>query len=161
MSYPSKRSVLIATALLPMILTNCLSKLESITTLQKPFTLAVTIRNESNANSPIAFDLVEVNDKELAKQLSQMTAAEWFQKREQIERDFPKQSSLSVQEWEWVPGQVVRGISLPLTNSPKALLAFANYSSPGPHRAKLDPKLPVTITFDRNDFLLSPLEKSH
>ena len=90
-----------------------------------------------------------------------MTAADWFQKRGQIERDFPKESSLNVKEWEWVPGQVIRNISLPMSNPPKALLAFANYNSPGPHRAKLDPKSPVMITFDRNDFLLSPLEKAH
>lgn len=138
-------------------LTGCLAKLQSIATLERPLKLAVTIKRESNTNSPIAFDLVEVNDKDLAKQLSQMTAADWFQKRGQIKRDFPRESSLRVQEWEWVPGQVVHEISMPLTHSPRMLLAFANYSSPGPHRAKLDLKTPLLITFDRNDFELAPL----
>jgi type VI secretion system protein len=114
------------------------------------------VKSEANTNSPIAFDLVSVNDKDLAKQLSQMTAADWFQKRGQIKRDFPKESSIKVEEWEWVPGQVVPEISLP-AHAPRTLLAFANYSSPGPHRAKLDLKSRVLITFGRNDFELSPL----
>jgi type VI secretion system protein len=140
-----------------LCLNGCLAKLQSIATLEKPFRLAVTVRPESNTNSPIAFDLVQVNDKDLAKQLSQMTAADWFQKRGQIKRDFPKESSLKVEEWEWVPGQVVHEISVPLTHPPHMLLAFANYNSPGPHRAKLDLKTPVLITFDQNDFELLPL----
>jgi type VI secretion system protein len=150
--------LILATAVvLQIVLSGCVARLKSITSLEKPFQLAVTVKRESNANSPIAFDLVEVNDKDLAKQLSQMTAADWFQKRQQIRRDFPKESSISVKEWEWVPGQVVREISMPLTRSPRLLIAFANYSSPGPHRVKLDPRAPVLITFDRNDFELSPL----
>jgi type VI secretion system protein len=111
-----------------------------------------------NANSPIAFDLVEANDKDLAKELSKMTAADWFQKRDQIKRDFPKQKSLSVQEWEWVPGQVVPNIKFSRAHTPRLLIAFANYNTPGPHRAKLDPKSPVLIQLQRDDFQLSPLK---
>jgi type VI secretion system protein len=148
--------VFIATSLV-VVLSGCLARLKSIATLEPPFRLAVTVKRESNTNSPIAFDLVAVNDKDLAKQLSQMTAADWFQKRGQIKRDFPKESSIKVQEWEWVPGQVVHEISIPVANPPRLLLAFANYSSPGPHRAKLDLKSPVLVTFDRTDFELSPL----
>ncbi len=160
MNPPFKFAKFTIAAISMVCLSGCLAKLQSIATLERPFRLAVTVKRESNTNSPIAFDLVQVNDKDLAKQLSQMTAADWFQKRGQIKRDFPKESSLKVEEWEWVPGQVVHEISVPLTHSPRMLLAFANYSSPGPHRAKLDLKTPVLITFDRNDFELLPLVSS-
>jgi type VI secretion system protein len=122
-------------------------------------TIAINVSSDSNANSPVAFDLVQVNDKELAKQVSQLTAADWFQKREQIKRDFPTAHSLSVEEWEWVPGQVVPDIKLKMSHAPRLLIAFAKYSTPGPHRAKLDPKSPVLIRLGRADFELSPLKE--
>jgi type VI secretion system protein len=144
-------------ALLAVLLagTGCLPK----KILSPHYTLGVTVSSDCNSNSPIAFDVVEVNDKDLAKQVAQMTAADWFQKRDQIARDFPKASSVSFVKWEWVPGEVVPDIQIPMRKAPRALLAFANYASPGPHRVKLDPKKQVLIALGRDDLEISPLPK--
>jgi type VI secretion system protein len=150
MSIRSNLGALALTALLQLALSGCLSKVRC--------TIAINVSSQLNANSPIAFDLVEVNDKDLAKQLAQSTAADWFQKRDQIKRDFPAEHSLSVKEWEWVPGQVVPDIKLKMSHAPRLLIAFANYGTPGPHRAKIDPKKSVLIRLDRDDFELSPLK---
>ena len=123
------------------------------------YTMAVSVAADCNANSPIAFDVVEVNDKDLAKQVAQMTAADWFQKRDQIARDYPKAKSVSLMKWEWVPGQVVPDIEIPMRKAPRALLAFANYALAGPHRVKLDPKKEVLVTLARDDLAISPLPK--
>jgi type VI secretion system protein len=123
------------------------------------YTMAVNVAADCNANSPIAFDVVEVNDKDLAKQVAQMTAADWFQKRDQIVRDFPKPKSVSLMKWEWVPGEVVPDIEIPMRKAPRLLVAFANYAAAGPHRVKLDPKKQVLVTLARDDLEISPLPK--
>jgi len=122
-------------------------------------TIAVSVVPDANANSPIAFDLVTINDKDLAKQVSQMTASEWFQKRDQIRLDFVRKGAVSVQSWEWVPGQVVPDIQISTRKIPKELVVFANYSSSGPHRAKLDPAKAMLIKLNRTDISVQPLAK--
>lgn len=120
-------------------------------------TIAVSVVPDANANSPIAFDLVTINDKDLAKQVSQMTASEWFQKRDQIRLDFVRRGAVSIQSWEWVPGQVVPDIQISTRKTPKELVVFANYSSSGPHRVKLDPGKPMLITLNRTEMNVQPL----
>jgi type VI secretion system protein len=120
--------------------------------------IAINIASDVNANNPVAFDVVEINDKDLAKQVAQMTAADWFQKRAQIQRDFPKLGSVTIRRWEWVPGQVVERIEIPMRRLPQAVLAFANYASAGPHRAKLDPGKTILISFGKDDMSLLPLD---
>jgi len=114
-------------------------------------TLAVNIAGDANQNQPIAFDFVEINDKDLAKEVSKMTAADWFQKRSQIEEDFPKSHSISVRSWEWVPGQVVPDIAIPMRRPPRSILVFANYSTPGPHRAAIDPSKRESVSLGTQD----------
>jgi type VI secretion system protein len=119
--------------------------------------IAINIAPDANSGNPVAFDVVEINDKDLAKQVAQMTAADWFQKRGQIERDFPKSGLVTIREWEWVPGQVVPRIEIPMRRPPQALLAFANYSSGGPHRTKLDPGKTILISLEKDDMMLRSL----
>jgi type VI secretion system protein len=120
--------------------------------------IGINIAPDVNSNSPVAFDVVEINDKDLAKQVGQMTAADWFQKRGQIQRDFPKPGSVTIQTWEWVPGQVVPRIEIRIRRTPLALIAFANYSSAGPHRMKLDPGKAVLISLGKDDMTLHSLD---
>jgi type VI secretion system protein len=127
--------------------------------LQPRLTLAVRIGPDANQNNPIAFDFVEINDKDLAKDAAKMTAADWFQKRGQVREDFPKASSISVQSWEWVPGQVVPALQIPMRRPPRAILVFANYSTPGAHRIRIDPKKSAALVFDREDITMEPLAK--
>ena len=150
MNRPTQLSVIASLALLQFGGTACLRKVHCV--------VAVNVSSEVNTNSPIAFDLVAANDKDLVKELAKMTAADWFQKRDQINRDFPNRHALLVREWEWVPGQVVPDIKFSMNPAPRLLIAFANYNTPGPHRAKIDPKSPVLVQLNREDFQLSPLK---
>lgn len=127
--------------------------------LRPRLTLAVNIAPDANANQPIAVDLVEIDDKDLSKDLSKMTAADWFQKRDQIEQDFPKAKSISIRSWEWVPGEVVPDIKVPMRRPPRSILIFAKYATPGPHRAALAPNKPVIVQLAREDIKVGPLEK--
>lgn len=139
-----------------LLLSGCLLK-NPAKLVRSQLTVAVSVVPDANANSPIAFDLVTINDKDLAKQVSQMTASEWFQKRDQIRLDFVRKGSVSIQSWEWVPGQVVPNIQISTRKTPKELVVFANYSTSGPHRAKLDPGRPMLITLNRTDMSVQPL----
>ena len=150
MNRPAQLSVIASLALLQLGGTACIRRVHCV--------VAINVSGEVNARSPIPFDLVAANDKDLVKELSKMTAADWFQKRAQIGRDFPDQHALLVKEWEWVPGQVVPDVKFSMTTAPRLLIAFANYNTPGPHRAKIDPKSHVLIQLDREDFQLSPLK---
>jgi type VI secretion system protein len=95
----------------------------------------------ANANNPVALDLVLVSDKNLLKELQKMTASQWFERREQIILDHPKVGDLVVVgRWEWAPGQVVPPTRLVVQPEVKAGLIFANYFSPGEHRAIIDPR---------------------
>ena len=120
-------------------------------------TMAVNIAADANQNQPVAFDFVEINDKDLAKEISKMTAADWFQKRGQIQEDFPKSHSISVKSWEWIPGQVVPDIAIPMRKPPRSTLVFANYSTPGPHRAAIDTAKPERIALERDEMVVEKL----
>ena len=112
--------------------------------------LTVDVAADANTDSPVAFDLVLAKDKQLVKQLSTMTAADWFKKRAQIERD--SQAKIQVHSWEWVPGQDVGKIPVPVTVEVLAAIGFANYSTPGDHRAVLSLSGSEVMAFQRTDF---------
>jgi type VI secretion system protein len=120
--------------------------------------LVVEVAGDANVNQPVALDFVSINDKDLAKDVSKMTSADWFQKRDQITQDF-KPSSISIRSWEWVPGQVVPDIKVPMRKKPRAILVFANYSTPGPHRALVDTSKAAILKLNREDMKLEPLAK--
>ena len=68
----------------------------------------------TNQNNPVAVDVLFVYDRDLLNTLLQMSASDWFAKREQLERDYPQRSGFAVWSWEWVPGQIVLPQTLPL-----------------------------------------------
>jgi type VI secretion system protein len=113
----------------------------------------------ANGNNPVALDLVSTTNKDLGKEISKLTAADWFQKRAQYLRDYSKPGVLRVTSGEWVPGQPVPSLELPapfpvplpIISSTATVLAFANYFSPGPHRAKLQPNKVTTIHLGEDD----------
>jgi type VI secretion system protein len=127
---------------------------------KRQLTVKVNIANGANGNNPVALDLVSVNDKDLLKEISKLTAADWFQKRDQYLLDYSKPGVLAVRSGEWVPGQAVPSMALPapllpipvpMLSSKATVLAFANYFSPGPHRAKLQPEKVTTIQLGEDD----------
>jgi hypothetical protein len=142
-----KRVLLSACALLlPLLLSGC-PKGPKVVTKRLPGTakeskvdVRVSVAPDANGGNPVALDILLVSDKELLKELQKMSASDWFAKREQIILDHPKEEELVVLKREWVPGQVVEPARLTVKPEIRAGLVFANYFSPGEHRAVLDPR---------------------
>lgn len=112
--------------------------------------LNVNLAPNANRNNPVALDLVLVDDKALLKQISAMPASQWFQQKTQVERDHPGLAQLK--SWEWVPGQVVSPIAIPINPKVKGGIIFAQYFTPGDHRAAVKTQGHLQINFQANDF---------
>jgi type VI secretion system protein len=121
--------------------------------------LQVHIAKDANKNNPVAFDLVLVTDKKLLKELMKMSASEWFEKRDQVQLDYPKETELSTRRWEWVPGQLVKLDPIPVKLEIVGGIIFANYFTPGAHRAQIDPRKGLEVNFGVEDFIVRPLKK--
>jgi len=119
----------------------------------------VHISNSANDNNPIAVDLVLVSDKKLLKELKQMSAREWFEKRHQVQLDYPKETDLDAGRWEWVPGQQVKVELVPVKLEIVGGLVFANYFNAGPHRASIDPRKGILITLGDDDLCVQSLKE--
>ena len=120
--------------------------------------IKVAVSPQANNNNPVALDLVLVKDKKLLKELMKLPASEWFQKRNQYRLDYPKETGLSAGSWEWAPGQIVKIDPMPLKQKPAGGLIFANYFTPGTHRAVIDPGKPIVVTLGA-DTLTVTMEK--
>jgi len=114
------------------------------------------VKQNANNNSPIALDVVILSEEALVEQLIKISAKEWYQKREQFKRDYP--GILHTWEWEVVPGQVIPFFKMPEnTKKAKGVLIFANYLSPGLHRARIDPYEGVIVRLLEYEFVVQPL----
>lgn len=115
--------------------------------------LTLDVASKANGDSPIAVDFVAVQDADLLKLLSAMSARQWFSDREQYRRDYQKQ--LSVWSLELVPGQFMEARDFPLAGKPASgLLVFAGYNTPGAHRMRLDQQPKVWLRFDSREMRL-------
>jgi type VI secretion system protein len=119
--------------------------------------LKTDITKSANQNQPIAVDLLLVRDKDLLKKVMTLTAADWFEKRAQVMRDYPDAKELVVFHREWVPGQQIPCSSLPLDPMPRATVLFANYFGKGDHRARLINGKSATIRLLDDDVEILPL----
>ncbi len=73
--------------------------------------LTLDVAPRANDDTPIAVDFIAVNDPDLLKQLSGITASQWFAEREQFQRDY--RQLMSVWGLELVPGAIHRPPTLP------------------------------------------------
>ncbi|RJF92849.1 hypothetical protein D3871_29575 [Noviherbaspirillum saxi] len=98
--------------------------------------LAITAADDANANSALAVDLVLVKDKAVLDTLLTMPATKWFTSRHDLRRTFPE--AFTVYQYELVPTQAVRLDEKHFGKERAwAAIVFANYASPGEHRARL------------------------
>jgi len=118
----------------------------------------VHVSPKANNNNPVAVDLVLVQDKKLLQELMKMSAKEWFEKRQQVELDHPKETALATQRWEWVPGQQVKVDRVPVKFEIAGGVVFANYFNAGAHRASIDPRKGILITLDDENFCVQSLK---
>jgi type VI secretion system protein len=114
--------------------------------------LTLSAAPNANQNSPVAVDVVMVLDDAMLARLAELPAAKWFGARADLQKTFPQ--SLSYLSWELVPGQTIR-VPASAFGSPRvsAVLVFANYTTPGAHRARVeDLKGAVAARFDIQSF---------
>lgn len=118
--------------------------------------VALDVMPNANLNHPVALDLIIVYNDALFKDLLQLSSEEWFDKRRQYKLDYP--GTLQSWEWELVPGQVVPFFRLPgKAKKGVGALVFANYVTPGQHRARFDPYEGVVIRLMEQEFMVLPL----
>ena len=121
--------------------------------------VTVRIDNNANQNQPIAVSLVIVHNEALFGKLLEMPSKDWFEKREQIKRDYREGESLDYWEWEWVPDQQVPLQELALKPGAVGGLVFAGYNSPGAHRVRIDPLQDIVIHLSEKEFSVETLKK--
>jgi type VI secretion system protein len=120
----------------------------------------VHISPTANNNNPVAVDLVLVKDKKLLQELMKMSANDWFEKRHQVELDYPKETELDAGRWEWVPGQQVKLDSVPVNLDIAGGVVFANYFSAGTHRAPINPRKGILITLGDENLCVQSLKET-
>lgn len=121
--------------------------------------VTVRIDNNANQNNPVAVSLILVHDEALFAKLLEMPSKDWFDKRDQIKRDYREGESLDYWEWEWVPGQQVPLQELALKPGAVGGLVFANYLSPGAHRVRIVPSEDILIRLSEKEFTVEVLKK--
>lgn len=91
----------------------------------------------ANLNTAIELEIVLVQDVDLLKKASELSAAKWFALREDIRKTYV--GGFESFRWELVPGQDLRLSSAQFRDKRAfAVLVFANYLTPGEHRARID-----------------------
>jgi type VI secretion system protein len=122
---------------------------------QSKLVMKVKIASDANDGNPVVFDLVLVTDKTLLEELKKISASEWFENRSQYRLDYPEETGLSAGSWEWVPGQVVVIEPITVLRGIVGGVIFANYSTPGKHRAVIDPRKSLAVTLGPEGFTVA------
>lgn len=124
---------------------------------------AIQVRSSADANNTSAtrVDMVFVYETAVVDMLQSLTAAEWFSRKRQFTLDFPE--GIGVLSWEIVPNYALSVDEVPenlLENKSGddavAAFVFADYLSPGAHRARLESRRGIRIELGRDDFTLAP-----
>ncbi len=110
-----------------------------------------------NLTSPLAVELVLLEDKKLALLVAELTAREWFAGRSQFARDHKK--GWSSQLWECVPGQKIdpQPQTVRVKSGTKSAYLFADYLVPGAHREQVDPHKHFVLRLGETAFTVEPL----
>ncbi len=116
-----------------------------------------------NNDQPVAVDLVILHQEELIERLEKLPASDWFDRKAQFARDFPK--GFTIISWELVPDQTIQARQLTdeeleSDTGDRAVGAyvFALYSTPGDHRARVLTQRGIVIDLGEDTFALQPYE---
>lgn len=112
----------------------------------------ITVAPDANLQSPIAVELVVVYQTPLVDELRKLSAREWFERADDLRRDYPK--GFDSWGYEWVPSQCVALSALQYSVGAKAVVVFADYVTPGSHRAVLPAHQPFRLDLEREGFEL-------
>ena len=116
----------------------------------------VSIAPDANEDSPIAVELIVVYEGKLIDKILEKTARDWFAGREQFLRDYPD-GIKSLGKYEWIPGQEVQPLELTYGVGAKRVILFADYLTPGEHRANIDPQQPFRLILGQSEIELEEL----
>lgn len=116
--------------------------------------MQVTIASDANGNAPVILSILFVKNPALLRQVIELSAKQWFAKREQFVRDHRREIDESY--YEYVPGQVLQPIEFKVSSKASQGVLFVNYSGAGPHRYVFDTTKPVQISFGSRGVALSP-----
>jgi type VI secretion system protein len=112
---------------------------------------------DANNFSPTAVDMVFVYDPGVIDLLQGLPAADWFARRRQFLLDFP--DGLAVESWEIVPNTAPILWEVPAEmfeneEGDDAVTAFiyADYLSPGEHRARLETRIGTRVDLGPDTF---------
>jgi len=103
-------------------------------------------------DSPVAVDLVFALDADALSGVANLSAGQWFRDKGQLLLAYP--TGLKVRSFELVPR---RSVAYDLTAADEkgiASLVFANYPTPGTHRARVDRLKSVNLRLGRNAFTI-------
>jgi type VI secretion system protein len=115
--------------------------------------IQVQIAPEVNHDSPVAVELVMAYDDKALDELLKMSKDVWFRNRGQLLRDYA--GRVDTWRWEWVPGQQVSLVPISYRIGAKGAVLFADYLTPGEHRARIDPHRPLRLVLGETDFALA------
>ena len=122
--------------------------------------LEIIAENNANNNSPVAVDIVASYNKSLTERLISISARTYFQQKKQLERDFP--NTIYTKGWEIPPGMSANEVVMHDPQMVSGMFIFADYLTPGDHRARLEPDEYVKVILQEKDMVIksvTPLEE--
>ncbi|MFZ4410875.1 MAG: hypothetical protein ACOYOH_26265 [Paracraurococcus sp.] len=119
-----------------------------------PGQVSIEAAEDANRHRAVALDIVFVSNAQAAAQVAGLTAREWFARREQLRRDW--REALTIHSWEVTPGQRVPEARLSPPCNLVRSLAFADYATPGEHRAQLGTAARLQVALGASGFGVSP-----
>jgi type VI secretion system protein len=109
----------------------------------------------ANGDDPVPVDIVLAYDPELVKQLTDLSAADWFRRRGEVRLAFP--TGAAITSYEVVPGQKGLRFDVPeTTGKPIGAFVFAGYGTEGTHRARVDSLEHFAVLLGPKDFSIEP-----
>jgi type VI secretion system protein len=138
---------------LPLLVGSCAFFSKSTTDSVSLETLSLKASSDVNLNTAISVDLVVAYSTPLYGTFKKMTAEAYYTSVEQLRRDH--YGLIQIWHWEVVPGQVkAYQLMAPLCGAVGAVL-FADYNTPGEHRADVG-KMPHAVVYlEKKGFHLS------
>jgi type VI secretion system protein len=140
---------LVAAAVAMMVVSGCSTGKRVRSMFGGLLPVQVQVAPDVNEDSPVAVDLLVIYDQKLADSLLKLPSTEWFSKRAQYVKDYPKE--LALQSWEWVPGQSVDPVTIAYHLGARKVILFADYRTDGEHRAAVEPQQPFRLVLGAND----------
>ncbi len=110
-----------------------------------------------NVNAPLTVDIVVFYEAESMGKVAKLTADKYYEQKDQLKKDYSDQ--IDFFSYEIVPGQRMKDQCIELSKSSGlAAVAFARYSTPGPHRVAIGADRIIQLDLEKNDFKITTIQ---